>query len=77
MSKPAATKTVGYIATIRKVGNEFIAYDQDGNWRTRGLISGFNGNSIHELACYLYHADEVGKVTTGSNGVATVEVLEW
>lgn len=81
---------MSYIVTIKRerfLGrDQWVARDQQGNWRAFGaVVSGPDALGVEEaerlfqrkgqeLAEYLYHRDEIGKVEI-VNGGTVVEVL--
>ncbi len=53
----------------------FVARDENHVWRSWGVADNAQASSGRQLAEYLYHACEVGKVEV-IDGVTVVEILE-
>jgi hypothetical protein len=64
------------IVTIRfnEASNEFISYDENGDWHTRCDASKAPATEGRKLAEYMYHKDEIGTVSI-VNGETCVEIL--
>lgn len=69
--------TVRIVAESRPIGMEYVAYDRQGNWRTRGKANPANLLTGRELAEWLFHKEEIADVCIGSDGQTEVLIREF
>ena len=63
-----------YQVVIRLEGNEYVARDANGDWRTRGSADKAPATSGRALAEYLFHANEIAAVdVVNGETVVTIE----
>lgn len=66
-----------YTVTIRQEGSDYIARDKNGTWRTRGSADTSPGLNGRKLAEYLFHAEEIARVTLATDGSTVAEIFEF
>lgn len=67
---------MSYHVTIRKEKSEYVARDDNGDWRTRGPASICDGHTGRDLAKLLFHECEIGEVSTDESGNTRVLILK-
>lgn len=67
---------IAYIATIRREGTRYYAYDEKGDWRAYGDAADAPATSGRLLAEFLFHPQEIASVKV-MNGVTCVEIIDF
>lgn len=62
-----------YTVTIKREGNNYVARDANGDWRTRGIVD--KERTGMDLATYLFHEIEIVEAET-LDGVTVATIRE-
>lgn len=65
-----------YPVTIKVEGNQYVARDAEGTWRTKAPVEGYDARTMGHVAYWMFHGFEVESVNVDSNGVSAM-IREW
>lgn len=66
-----------YKVTIRIEGNLFVARDDQGNWRARGTVAGYDPKQHGDVAHWLFHHEEIESCEMVGESEYVAVIRQW